>query len=99
MVVASEKAVATQLIANSALPTDEWAPNGDSAELNALLKCMNVTMESTEAARSKIVGKVDISALLRAGTGECVKRLTRGAKKVSSIDTTYAILKNFAVAP
>ena len=99
MVVASENAVATQLIANKALPTDEWAPNGDSTELNALLKCMNVTMESIEAAKSKIVDNVDMSALLRAGTGECVKRLTRGAKKVSNIDTIYAILKNFAVVP
>lgn len=97
--MASEKAVAIQLIANSALPTDEWAPNGDSTELNALLKFMNVTMESIEAAKSKIVDKVDIRALPRAGAGECVKRLTRGAKKVSRIDTTYAILKNFAVAP
>ena len=99
MVVARENAVAIQLMANSALPMDEWAPNGDSTELNALLKFVKVTMESIEAAKSKIVDRVDMTALLMAGPGECVKILIKGAKKVSSMDTAYAIPKNLAVVP
>ena len=96
MVVARENTVATQLIANSPPPTDEWASNSDNTELKALLKVVNVTTESIEAAKSRIVDRVDIIALMKAGPVECVKRLTRGAKNVSSADTKYAIHKNFA---
>jgi hypothetical protein len=69
-VVATENAVATQLIAKSALPRDEWAPKGDSAELNALLKFEKMTREAIEAARRKIVDRTDMITLPRAGPGE-----------------------------
>jgi hypothetical protein len=60
-----------------------------------LLKFEKVTTEVIEAGKSKIVDRVDMVALLKAGPEERVKRLTK--RKASNIAMTCAMPRNLEV--